>query len=312
MTIENENFDPKLQKILDTIVTISFTLSTGILPIIVYMIAKKSRQMKKYRYYMLNNVLWCYIYHAGIFFARPVLLFPSFCIILNPMFWMPDEAIVILFFVYVMVIINMDLSVVWSLFYRYSQAFPGWLNIFFERSYSIYLIYSFVHVSIYSSILIPLYLGRVVDKADIQEQFLFENPHLSDRINSTMLCFVNTQKSRYMGLYIAVLLIAFFILGNNLMLFRAISVQLYIGYCFLLIPTVVVGFLVFWRAEFGGKSVAIVFTLMSLHDFLDYLTMLYFITPYRRTVMQWLRLADKQSIPTARVTFFTTSTVIRP
>jgi hypothetical protein len=81
----------------------------------------------------------------------------------------------------------------------------------------------------------------------------------------------------------------------QLMLFRAISAQLYIGYCFLLFPTVVVGFLVFWRADFGGKAMAIVFTLMSLHDFLDYLTMLYFITPYRKTVLQWLRLEDKST-----------------
>jgi hypothetical protein len=81
----------------------------------------------------------------------------------------------------------------------------------------------------------------------------------------------------------------------QLMLFRAISVQLYIGYCFLLFPTVMAGFLVFWRVEFGGKGMAVVFALMSFHDFLDYLTMLYFITPYRRTVLQWLRLADKDS-----------------
>jgi hypothetical protein len=123
-----------------------------------------------------------------------------------------------------------------------------------------------------------------------------------------------------MALYIALLLLAFFVLGTTLytflfirmriarrsstiastyrlqlMLFRAISVQLYIGYCFLLFPTVIGEFLMFFRVEASGKFLAITMALMSLHDFLDYLTMIYFITPYKKTVMQWLGMEIKGS-----------------
>ena len=70
---------------------------------------------------MLNNVIWCYVYHFAVFAARPVILFPSFCIIIEPIIPMPEEFIIAgIYFVFIAVI-NMDISVVWSLFYRYSQ-----------------------------------------------------------------------------------------------------------------------------------------------------------------------------------------------
>lgn len=77
--------------------------------------------MKKYRYYMLNNVIWCYLYHFGVFVTRPVLLFPSFCVIVEPIIPIHEELVGPGFYALMVAIINMDFSVVLSLFYRYSQ-----------------------------------------------------------------------------------------------------------------------------------------------------------------------------------------------
>jgi hypothetical protein len=124
------NFDSRLQSILNAIVSISFTLSTGLLPIVIYLIINKSRGMKNYRYYMLNNALWCYMYHFSVFLARPTLLFPSFCLYIEPLIPIPltDDVFMILMLVQQIVVVNMDLSVVLSLFYRYSQVSLRFLN----------------------------------------------------------------------------------------------------------------------------------------------------------------------------------------
>ncbi|KAI6185090.1 hypothetical protein M3Y97_00667500 [Aphelenchoides bicaudatus] len=79
------NFDSNLHLLLNIVICTSFTFSTIILPFIIYLIINKSHQMKKYRYYMLNNVVCCYTFHVVLFFARPIALFPSFCIVMNPL-----------------------------------------------------------------------------------------------------------------------------------------------------------------------------------------------------------------------------------
>lgn len=79
----------------------------------------------------------------------------------------------------------------------------------------------------------------------------------------------------------------------QLMLFRAISVQIFIGYCFLLIPLIIAGFLVFFRVHGTGKYVHFMLTFMSMHTFIDYLTTMYFITPYRKTITKWLGLQKR-------------------
>ncbi|KAI6185091.1 hypothetical protein M3Y97_00667600 [Aphelenchoides bicaudatus] len=187
----------------------------------------------------------------------------------------------------------MDLSVVWSLFYRYSQAFSGWLSNFFEQSYVVYFIYTFVHLFIFGTILIPLYIGLSVGKTEVNAQLLTEDSHLIEEIDGTAICFPNTTYARYAALYISLHYFVFFLLGTTLYSFMFIRMQIAL-------------------LQSAESSLNVVLALMSLHDLLDYLIIIYFITPYRRTVLQWLHLADKQSVPTARVTFMTTTTLIQP
>ncbi|KAI6180601.1 hypothetical protein M3Y98_00738200 [Aphelenchoides besseyi] len=331
------NYEPILSQRLSVAVGLTFCISSLLFPVVLYLILKKSRQMKLYRYYLINNVRgssWCYIYHTCTFGARPTFLFPSFCLILDPVLPLPREFLVFGVFFVVFVVINLDLSVVESLFYRYSQAFPGWLDVFFNESRWLYGIYFAVHTSIYASIFIPLILGYVRDERETRSQFAAENPDLVNLVDSMIVvCFVNSDISRRLILWITVLMMSFFCLGTTLyfvlyfrmkqtrrqstisstyklqlMLFRAISAQLYIGYCFLLLPVAFTCTLVYFQVPHGGVYSTIVSSLMSFHGSLDYLCMMYFITPYKRTILKWLRL-DKDTSTVSRRTTFPTTTV---
>ncbi|KAI6206394.1 hypothetical protein M3Y94_00905600 [Aphelenchoides besseyi] len=309
------NYEPILSQRLSAAVGVTFCISSLLFPVILYLILRKSRQMKLYRF-LFEGCSWCYIYHTCTFGARPTFLFPSFCLILDPILPLPRELLVLGVFFVVFVVINLDLSVVESLFYRYSQAFPGWLDVFFNESRWIYGIYFAVHTFIYASIFIPLTLGYVRDERETRRQFVVENPDLANSVDSTViLCFANSEISRRLVLWIAILLMSFFCLGTTLyfvlyfrmkqtrrqstisstykmqlMLFRAISAQLYIGYCFLLLPAAFTCTLVYFQVPHGGIYSTIVSSLMSFHGPLDYLCMMYFITPYKRTILKWLRL----------------------
>ncbi|KAI6211406.1 hypothetical protein M3Y96_00430900 [Aphelenchoides besseyi] len=311
MLFKMSNYEPILSQRLSVAVGLTFCISSLLFPVVLYLILKKSRQMKLYRYYLINNVSWCYIYHTCTFGARPTFLFPSFCLILDPVLPLPREFLVFGVFFVVFVVINLDLSVVESLFYRYSQAFPGWLDVFFNESRWLYGIYFAVHTSIYASIFIPLILGYVRDERETRSQFAAENPDLVNLVDSMIVvCFVNSDISRRLILWITVLMMSFFCLGTTLyfvlyfrmkqtrrqstisstyklqlMLFRAISAQLYIGYCFLLLPVAFTCTLVYFQVPHGGVYSTIVSSLMSFHGSLDYLCMMYFITPNQLTVI---------------------------
>lgn len=70
---------------------------------------------------MLNNAIWCYNFYFSIVIARPIFLLPSFCVIFEPIIPLSSEFIVFGTFIFEITLVNIDISVVYSLFYRYSQ-----------------------------------------------------------------------------------------------------------------------------------------------------------------------------------------------
>jgi hypothetical protein len=117
----HNNFDPRLQNALHSIITIVFVLTTFLVIVVIYLIFNKSGPIKKYRYFMLNNIVSCYIFSIAEFVARPIFLFPSFCIIFEPIIPLSTEFVIFGLYLFGIIIINMDLSAVFSVIYRYSQ-----------------------------------------------------------------------------------------------------------------------------------------------------------------------------------------------
>lgn len=117
----HSNFGPGLQNALHLIITIVFILTTCLVIIVIYLIINKSGPIKKYRYYMLQNVICCFIFLCAEFITNPVFLFPSFCMVFEPIIPLPAIFNIGGIYVFTILIINMNVSVGFSLFYRYSQ-----------------------------------------------------------------------------------------------------------------------------------------------------------------------------------------------
>jgi hypothetical protein len=116
-----QNFDPTLESYAEKLTLLSFVLTTIIMPLIVYLIVTKSKRMKTYRYYLINSVIWAYSFQLLIFIARPVVLLPSFCILFYPIVSIARSIIQSMLCCTVVIAVNMDMAVLWSLLYRYSQ-----------------------------------------------------------------------------------------------------------------------------------------------------------------------------------------------
>ncbi|KAI6212592.1 Tyrosine-protein kinase [Aphelenchoides besseyi] len=150
----------------------------------------------------------------------------------HPILPLGQNAAVIMFYLAFFAIMNLDLSIVWSLFYRFSQRW---------------------------------------DWNETQIQFLNSNPDLAAYVNSPMICYKNVENFRLFELYVSIIFLVFFFVGNflhgvlihltqksrnslltstyrmHMMLLTAISVQMIIGYMLLLLPVVVQGFLIYYE-----------------------------------------------------------------
>lgn len=246
-----QNFDPTLEYYSQILTLFSFTCATSLLPILVYLIITQSKQMSKYKYYLLNCIFWSYIFQLLIFAIRPGLkflaialnlltvfkifvktqfsvpLFPSYCFLFFPIFSIPTQIIQYTVYTFVIISINMCMGIVYALFYRYSQAFPGWLDVLFEQSKIIYFIYALVQTILYIIIAPPFFIGLITDKDVIKKQFLKENPDMNAYSNTQMVCFVNNETSILFGLIISLTNLLFFIFGNALTLFLYIRIKNY-------------------------------------------------------------------------------------
>lgn len=101
--------------------TVCIFIETTIFPLLVYLILHRSKQMKRYRYYVLNISIWCFGFDLFPFLIRPSFMFPASCIVFQPIVPMSNQTVRGLLYVLFLISINMEAGVVWSLFYRYAQ-----------------------------------------------------------------------------------------------------------------------------------------------------------------------------------------------
>ncbi|KAI6219125.1 hypothetical protein M3Y95_01133800 [Aphelenchoides besseyi] len=314
------NFSNDVESLVRIFIVISFISSTVLFPIMIFLIVKKSKQMKKYRFYLLNTVIWCYIYHLIVFINHINPIFPSPCVMFHPILPLGQNAAVIMFYLAFFAIMNLDLSIVWSLFYRFSQAYPGWLCDFVDKTKYIYLVYACIYFFVYTTVLIPMMIAQRWDWNETQIQFLNSNPDLAAYVNSPMICYKNVENFRLFELYVSIIFLVFFFVGNflhgvlihltqksrnslltstyrmHMMLLTAISVQMIIGYMLLLLPVVVQGFLIYYENENTGRFSTVTLALFSTHGTIDDFTMIYFIKPWRETILNWIRRPSKPPI----------------
>jgi hypothetical protein len=150
-----------------------------------------------------------------------------------------------------------NLAVTWNALFRFSQAYPGRLHDFFEKSPWIYVIYAAVYVFDYCVFMSAF--GRITKGEEARPQFLRENPDLVVFSQDLIFCLTDRKQIHISSFLLIIFLCTFLILGilmlivlftrikNNktmhkttyklqIMLFRALMTQVFIGYTFLLIP----------------------------------------------------------------------------
>ncbi|KAI6234796.1 hypothetical protein M3Y99_00769900 [Aphelenchoides fujianensis] len=322
------NYSAELHWWLKLVIDVSFVLTNLLLPVILFLVLRKSRQMKVYRHYILAQVIFDYIYHIFAFIAKPLPLFPSYCLLIDLAVPLPRSVVIFCFYLTVLALTTLDLCVVGSLLYRWSQAFPGRINQFIDNGKRMMFIYGVALAYAYVGLTLSLQIGLIADEQESHEQFLRENPDLSAMIGRvTIVCLINNRYSRWDALFVACGLVAFGWMGLTLwsalyvqmrrtrresavestyrmqfILFRALSVQLWNDYLLLLLPNIVAAICIFADAPAAGWVSGVSLALFSCHAFTDYCAMLYFITPYRRTILSWVGLRKDEQFGSISVT----------
>lgn len=114
-------YNPTVARISDIVIDVSFVHSSLLFPVMLWLIFRHSQKMGKYRWYMLVNVLLCYISDLLLTLVKPVFLGPLIGWYLQG--FVPANASIssLLVFVLLCVLNAMEFSIVSSLLYRFAQ-----------------------------------------------------------------------------------------------------------------------------------------------------------------------------------------------
>ncbi|KAI6216896.1 hypothetical protein M3Y99_01793400 [Aphelenchoides fujianensis] len=175
-----------------------------------FMVWKRSGKMKKYRCYLMNSIVWCYGFHLSMFLLNMTPLFPSGCRLFEPLIPISSEALPFAFLLSRVCLINLDLSVVFSCVYRFSQAFPGRLSRLLDESKWIYAVIAGLHVFGYSLVLLPERKRLVESEREMRIQLENEDPQLLNLEKTVFLCASTTRNH---SLVVPVVLAVFFLFG---------------------------------------------------------------------------------------------------
>lgn len=190
------------------------------------------------------------------------------------------------------------------------MAFNGWFRELFIKPCPILLIFLF------TTIIVKIDYGAMVfvaytNETEILSQFKTQLPELKQYANElSIYCFENSPRTQLFSLSIGCVILGFFVLGNScfahfyyvlrktkklsydrtvklqIMLFKALGVQLLVGYVFLLFPVVVIYFGFYFQHKNMAFVSSICLMFMCVHGIADYLTMVVFIAPYRRALFK--------------------------
>ncbi|KAH7718398.1 hypothetical protein AAVH_14175 [Aphelenchoides avenae] len=281
-----------------------FCLSACLTPFMVYLLIYQSRKIGKYRWYMLNNFICDFVYDCILELLKPYFVPVSVGgYSLAWIRWSTTSAYT-LFEIGVTFLEFTCISVILSLLYRYSQAFPGRIQIFFEHSKWIYLCYLCFYVMVVPTSVSPICLRRMTSEDQIKK-FLWGNNAAYTSPANAMIAYKWSDTVKTVTWFMLLLLTIFFVLGTTLfvvahvkitrgtgkhvvasrlqmMLYRACMVQYLVGLGFLLFPLVVMTIAMNCVPSKMDCVGNIVFMLTAAHSSVEYLVTIYFIKPYRR------------------------------
>ncbi|CAD5213777.1 unnamed protein product [Bursaphelenchus okinawaensis] len=206
----------------------------------------------------------------------------------------------------------MILSMIWALVHRCAFANHHWLRDLFENSYKIYIYILLFHIVLTIFLLFIFYYVIITDPTELRKEFLLRVPNLAQladtkyyvclkysnwiRMNGVAVIFLNIlifggTMYMYLSLYVVLRRNEKFLHTRTAkmqyILFNAVSFQILNYYLMALLPMSLsaLSFSLAW--SYSEEVATITEALMALHGIIDYFCIVYFITPYRRAVLNW-------------------------
>ncbi|CAD5217045.1 unnamed protein product [Bursaphelenchus okinawaensis] len=309
------------------ILDICMYLSIFIVPLLFYLVFTQSKCIKRYKYFLMNNIFWCVLLTITFWYCKIHLHFPAACVHFEPFFPSLPFSSSFAMYLFTIGIVNVLASMACTILYRLAHAQMGSLQYHLDNSKRFYIGFAMFQVIASISFMGSLRAIQITDPAEADAELALRVPHLQ---NSTVpfICVASGFPAIFISFGASMLLILFAIVGGvmlimlhkklmsnkvrlsertaklQFMLFYALSVQIVSYYVFELFPLIFdcLGFTV---GFVHGEAVTLIMeALTSVHSIVDYICIIYFIVPYRRAVVKMARRLTRQKIGPRRQSTF--------
>ncbi|KAE9546885.1 hypothetical protein FO519_009902 [Halicephalobus sp. NKZ332] len=294
-------------------------ITTVFFVFILYVILKNSKDIGEYKYFMINQLVWSYLFNLLASAWKPVPLWPFYMGFGAGWFrsWKGIWA-VLPFYTEIAIGVGMGVSIFMSAMHRYIYMFPtSQFAKHYESLTFKLLFYGFVLIIIECGAIIPIslfYVDREVLRESITSKypfmdFFFENepsifgydPALNNQL-SVLYAFL------ILIFLIGIIIFAFLMYLNfirlmkknkhtvsqithqmQMILFKTLFVQLLLVLVFLLIPLLLALFFTAFGIRWTSFLTLVGIMFCSFHPLADFVALIYFIKPYRIFVLNIFR-----------------------
>lgn len=103
--------DDEAEYYFELMVTINFVLTTLFFPLILFLMFKRSTQMNRYKYFLINSVFWNYCMELAMFLLKPRILVEKSCIGFRPFFSVSQQTTWYLSYLVSFILFNMNIGI---------------------------------------------------------------------------------------------------------------------------------------------------------------------------------------------------------
>lgn len=296
-------FNTLINKIYIKFTTI-ITILTLILSILYfYTIFTQSKKFKLFRWLLLNHSIWCILLVIMLCIAKPCFLFPATSGFSQGIFKNLGTRTTAIFGMAIILSIaifsvgGMSMTII----HRYSTIFFGKFRTIFASKIS-FIFYGILHFCVFVPMIIHFSNSAKIDKKKMIENALNYNSIFLRYSSDPTFVFIDKSTVKHLVIIALILLIlilfGFCIVATSMILelkkfsfYKKNNIQLYlISKCLIQIVITVIFqflplamFLLFclFDVPYSGPIINIMLCLLTSHSFIEMLTTLYFIKPYR-------------------------------
>uniref|UniRef100_A0A7E4WB26 Serpentine Receptor, class T n=1 Tax=Panagrellus redivivus TaxID=6233 RepID=A0A7E4WB26_PANRE len=308
---------PRLIAIYKIIWEISLVVTTAFFCFMLHMIiTKSSKDMSDYKWYLVHQLTWSYLFDLYLGLWKPVPLWPFFIGYSAGIFSESDgNAGKTQLIILVVLALGMGFSVYISLFHRYVQGFPlstfhSWYSVLWLR----FLWYIVAFAGLLGILCIPLLWAP---PHDLKEPLSKKYPELTDifELHPSVFGYDTSMITASVGYILSILFILFLvvisiqlfyfnfvrILRRNRstistatyimqhMLFKTLFIQILLAFLMLILPITTCLILAVFGVKWISSVTVFAIAILGMHAMADFLVLIWFIKAYREYVKTLIR-----------------------